>query len=88
MEPQPVAGEIGDPSSTARCPRRRIPADRTAAPATEADARFIFWDMQTSGFLGLRRTGYAGTDYYFIFGSPDPAGKFEPMLTVKVVKPL
>ncbi len=49
--------------------------------------RLVAQTGQTSGFIGLRRTGYAGTDLYFIFGNPDPARKFEPMLTVKVVKP-
>lgn len=49
--------------------------------------RLMVQTGQTSGFLALRRTGYAGTDFYFIFGNPDPAQKFEPMLTVKVVRP-
>ncbi len=41
----------------------------------------------TSAFVSFRRSGYKGTDYYVIFGDPDPVKKFTPQLIVKVVKP-
>jgi hypothetical protein len=49
--------------------------------------RLVAQTGKTGGFLELRRMGYAGTEYFFIFGNPDPTEKFKPMLTAKVVKP-
>ncbi|MBI4662103.1 MAG: carbohydrate binding family 9 domain-containing protein [Verrucomicrobia bacterium] len=49
--------------------------------------RLVWQDELTSGFLSLRRSGYAGTDYYVVFGNPNPTAEFEPMLTLKIVMP-
>ncbi|MBI2929059.1 MAG: carbohydrate binding family 9 domain-containing protein [Verrucomicrobia bacterium] len=49
--------------------------------------RLVQQNGLTSAFVSFRRSGYKGTDYYVIFGDPDPVKKFTPQLMVKVVVP-
>ncbi len=56
--------------------------------AISLGGRLVLEDDRTSGFIALRRSGYAGKDYYILFGNPDPEKKFAPQLIVKVVVPL
>jgi hypothetical protein len=56
--------------------------------AWSVGGRVVIEREMTSAFVSVRRSGYAGTDLYVVFGSPNPTVKFAPTLTVKVVKPL